>query len=157
MARWRSSATTALSTPPDSAQITRSLPTRSRMRAVASSMNAPMRKLKVTPHSSRNASYSSRPRGVWATSAWNWMAYKRFSGLATAQNGELSLRPMTRNPRGGADTLSPWLIHTSRCSPGRISPKGPTGSITSTRACPYSRWAVRSMAPPSSLAISWRP
>ena len=63
--------------------------------AVASSMNAPMRKEKVTPHSSRNASYSSRPRGVCATSGSNWIAYSRFAGSPTAQYGEFSLRPIT--------------------------------------------------------------
>src|SRR5438034_872771 len=56
---------------------------------------------------------------------------------------------MVRKPFGGAETLSPWDIQTSRCSPGCMSRNGPIGSMTSTRAGPYSRCALRSIWPPS--------
>src|SRR5207237_188260 len=76
-----------------------------------------------------------------------------FHTIARSDNSpycELSLLAMVWKPRGGEETLSPWLIHTSRCSPLRRSRNGPAGSRTSTRAWPYSRCAVRSMAPPRS-------
>lgn len=58
---------------------------------------------------------------------------------------------------GSASTRSPWLIQTWTLSPGVNSAKGPRRASTSTSALPNSRWALRSILPPSSLAVSWRP
>ena len=76
---------------------------------------------------------------------------------AAAAKGELPLRPMASKPGGSASTRSPWLIHTFTRSPTLNSEKGPRAASTSTSAWPYSRWALRSSLPPSSLESNCRP
>ena len=74
-ARWTSSAATAESTPPDSAQITRSSPTWARIRSTCSSMNWCAVQVGGTWHaSSTNCPSISVPRGVCSTSGWNCTA-----------------------------------------------------------------------------------
>ncbi len=69
MARCTSAAATAESTPPDSPQITRDVPTVRRTFAISSSMNAPGVHDGSAPHTSnRKFSITSLPRGVCATS-----------------------------------------------------------------------------------------
>ena len=81
-ARWTSAAATAESTPPDSAQITSpSEPvaaawrsTRSRMPATVVSMKLAAVQVGSMPAiPTTKLRSTSRPRGVWTTSGWNWM------------------------------------------------------------------------------------
>ena len=75
MARWMIEAATVESTPPDSPQTTRPLPTCALMRAVASSMNEAMVQSPVQPQTSKAKFRSSSvPRSVCATSGWNSIA-----------------------------------------------------------------------------------
>ena len=123
-ARWTSAAATALSTPPDSAQMTlpsepvsRACPsTRSRISATVVSMKfadvqagamcaMPVTKLRRT----------SLPRGVWATSGWNWMPYRLRSGASRPAYGVESVCAVDVKPSGIRVIESPWLIHTG-CS-----------------------------------------
>ena len=159
MARCSRSAATELSTPPDRPQMTRpSAPTCLRMLSTASSMKPFIVHDPETLQSlKRKARSMALPCGVWTTSGWNWKPYQGCVAWAAAAKGELPLRPMASKPGGSASTRSPWLIHTCTWSPGRNSAKGPRAERTSTAALPNSRWALRSMRPPSSLARSWSP
>ena len=53
------------------------------------------------------------PWRVWVTSGWNCTPKNCFSSFAIAANGQVSVLATATNPSGMADTLSPWLIHTS--------------------------------------------
>ena len=72
IASWISTAATALSTPPDSPQITLPLPTCSRMSAILASRKAPIVQSPAQPHTWRTKLASSLPpSGVCTTSGWN--------------------------------------------------------------------------------------
>ena len=87
-ARWTSSAATAESTPPDSAQITRSSPTWARIRSTCSSMNWCAVQVGGAWHaSSTNCPSISVPRGVCSTSGWNCTAYRPRSRSSIAAIG----------------------------------------------------------------------
>ena len=74
MARWIRTATTEESTPPESAQSTRWLPTVSRIASTVVSMKPAMDHVRATPQMSRKLSKILLPWGVWTTSGWNWTA-----------------------------------------------------------------------------------
>ena len=98
---------------------------------------------------------TSRPCGVWTTSGWNWIPYRFRSGAASPANGDESVWAVERKPSGRRVIESPWLIQTgwSRSRPVNR----PSSSVIVTVAGPYSRLAVATTSPPSSLAISWAP
>ena len=72
IASWISTAATAESTPPESPQITRPLPTWSRMRAIASSLNCAIVQSPGRPATLwTKFARSLAPSGVCTTSGWN--------------------------------------------------------------------------------------
>ncbi len=72
IARCTSSAATAESTPPDSAQITRPFgPTCSRTRSVASSTKDRAFQSRRQPQASRKLTRTFVPSSEWTTSGWN--------------------------------------------------------------------------------------
>ena len=98
---------------------------------------------------------TSRPRGVCATSGWNWMPYRFRAWSTRPAYGVESVWAVAWKPSGRAVIESPWLIQTG-CVRSR-----PTNSPSSvpivTVAGPYSRFGVGWTWPPSSLAMSWAP
>ena len=98
---------------------------------------------------------TSRPRGVWATSGWNWMPYRPRSGSTSPANGVESVWAVGWKPSGSRVIESPWLIQTgwSRSSPA----DRPSSTVNVTVAGPYSRFVAGRTSPPSSWAISWAP
>ncbi len=97
----------------------------------------------------------SLPRGVWATSGWNWMPYSPRSVSASPAKAVESLWAVGTKPSGGRTIESPWLIQTG-CS--RSMPrKRPSSDVIWTDAGPYSRLALGTTSPPSSWAISCSP
>ena len=72
IARWIRSAATELSTPPESPQMTRPLPTVWRMVSSASAAKPFIVQLPLSLQLSKRKERSiSLPRGVWTTSGWN--------------------------------------------------------------------------------------
>src|SRR5436305_339907 len=72
IASWISTAATALSTPPDRPQITRPLPTCSRISAIFASLKLAMVQSPAQPHTWRTKLASNLPpSGVCTTSGWN--------------------------------------------------------------------------------------
>src|SRR5881397_1636814 len=76
----------------------------------------------------RNLFNTSIPRGVWATSGWNWTAYRPRAGSSMAATGVDWVRAVTANPAGASVTVSEWLIHTdpswgrsARSTPGDVT------------------------------------
>ena len=75
MARDSKAATTLESTPPESARMTRSSPTFSRISAIFCSAMLAMDQLGSRPQMSKRKLRSSwLPKGVWRTSGWNCVA-----------------------------------------------------------------------------------
>ena len=74
IARWTSAATTDESTPPDSAQSTRSSPTVFRIDATVVSTNDAIDHARRAPHASTKLRRIVIPWGVCATSGWNCTA-----------------------------------------------------------------------------------
>ena len=83
---------------------------------------------------------TSRPRGVWTTSGWNWMPYRLRDGSTRPANGVESVWAVERKPSGSRVIESPWLIQTgwSRSRPVNR----PSSAVIVTVAGPYSRFAV---------------
>ena len=157
MARWTSAAATEESTPPDSPQMTRASPTSSRPRATSlstkcsgvqsgSQPQAPKRKLAIT----------SPPRGVCATSGWNWTPNSGFVSCSIPAMGEFSLLAVTVHPGGGSSTWSPWLIQTGVVAPG-VNPRKSWPPSTRTSARPYSRRLAPTTRPPERCASNCIP
>ena len=74
-ASWISTAATALSTPPESPQITRPLPTWARILAISLDLKCAMLQSPAKPAMRRTKlPISCPPRGVCATSGWNCTA-----------------------------------------------------------------------------------
>ena len=98
---------------------------------------------------------TSRPRGVWATSGWNWIPYRFRVGSTSPANGVESVWAVGRKPSGRRAIESPWLIQTgwSRSSPAN----NPSSEVNVTVAGPYSRFVAGMTSPPSSWAIRWAP
>jgi hypothetical protein len=98
---------------------------------------------------------TSRPRGVWTTSGWNWMPYRLRDSSMRPANGDESVWAVAWNPGGRLVIESPWLIQTgwSRSRPL----KSPSSVVIVTVAGPYSRFEAGRTSPPSSWAISCAP
>ena len=114
IARWTSSAATAESTPPESAQMA--------WPALHLGPDLLHGHLGVRPHRPEpeqpHTPYAkfrstSAPRGVCTTSGWNCTAKNRRRGSSTAAKGHDGVEATGSNPGGRASTRSPWLIHTS--------------------------------------------
>src|ERR1044072_3274691 len=95
-ARWTSAAATAESTPPESAQSASPAEpvagawacTRSRISATVPSMKFAGVQVGLAPAIPRTKlRRTSRPRGVWTTSGWNWMPYRWRGGGGGAGEG----------------------------------------------------------------------
>ena len=163
-ARWTSAAATAESTPPDKAQMTSPsdpvsrawASTRSRMSATVVSMKLPAVQVGATSAMpSTKLRRTSRPRGVWTTSGWNWMPYSPRLGSASPAIGVESVWAVAWKPSGRREIESAWLIQTG-CS--RSMPVNSASSaVMLTLAGPYSRWSNGITSPPSSWAISCAP
>ena len=154
MAFAHSAATTEESTPPDNPRITRSPPTCARMAATASSMMESIVQLASRPQMpNRKLRKSSSPCGVWRTSGWNCVAYKRRSAHSIDATGHVAVEAVTAKPAGTSATASRWLIHTV-CSTG-VSPY--SADAPSSRrvkeAAPYSPASVWPTVPPSVTAM----
>ena len=163
-ARWTSAAATAESTPPDSAQMT--LPSEPVARACASTRS----RIALTVDSMKFAGVqlgaipampvtklrrTSRPRGVWTTSGWNWIPYRFRAGASRPAYGVESVCAVAWKPSGSRVIESPWLIQTG-CSRS-MPPNSPSSRVIWTVAGPYSRRVAGVTSPPSSSAISWAP
>ena len=73
MARWMSAAVTVESTPPESPQMTRRAPTRSRMRGTHASAKPRIVQFGCAPHTrSTKLRRISFPSTECVTSGWNW-------------------------------------------------------------------------------------
>ncbi len=156
MARCTSAAATEESTPPESAQITRPSPTRSRTRRIASSTKPAMVQLPAQPHMpSAKLRSSWSPPSVWTTSGWNWTPTSGRVRWATAAKGELAEVAITSKPGGSRSTRSPWLIQTWRSLPQPA--RSGCSCSTCRSARPYSRSSAFSTSPPSWWAISCWP
>jgi hypothetical protein len=151
-------AATAESTPPESAQRTRSEPTWARMRSTCSSITAAGVQAGGAPASvCRKFLRMSWPKRVWTTSGWNWTPQKPRSGSSKAATGVDSVEATTRAPGGGSLTESRWLIQTT-CSAVVPSSRPPSVATVARRSVlPYSAAPVRATVPPSSWAISCMP
>src|SRR5262249_13247732 len=129
MALWSNTATTEESTPPESAQRTRSPPTIFRMAATSLSMKDFIDQSPLAPQASRKFRSTVLPWAVCATSGWNWTPKSFRAGSAMAATGQFSVEPRATKPGGGFITVSPWLIHT-RMWPSR-------SGVTSRRSPPW--------------------
>ena len=157
MARETSVAATAESTPPERAQITSALPTSRRMRSIASSTN------ELISHDGAIAATWCKkfwmiavPASVWTTSGWNVTPKMRRSASPMAATAERSVCAYTRNPGGGAVTVSPCDIET-RERAGTPSRIGAPGTSTVSMAGPNSLWASGTSVPPSFFASNCMP
>ena len=156
IARWTSSAVTAESTPPESAQITRpSSPTAARIFATASSTNEAAFQSRLQPQMSRKLASTVRPCSVWFTSGWKRMPKRARSRFSIAATGLVLLEPVTLKPAGGWRIESPWLIHTRAGTSNPRSSGEP--SWRSNEAWPYSRRPAGFTSPPSTWLMSCMP
>ncbi len=107
-ARCTSAAATDESTPPDRPQITRASPTSARIRATSVSTKCSGVQSGSQPQTpNRKLPRISLPRGVWATSGWNWTPKSGLVSCSIAATGEFSLLAVTRHPGGASSTWSP--------------------------------------------------
>ncbi len=98
----------------------------------------------------------SPPRGVWATSGWNWTPNNGFSRCSKAAIGELSLDAVTViTGRGHIDVIS--VAHPDRGFLACSEPWKSLPPFTVTFARPYSRRMRRSTRPPESCASTCMP
>jgi hypothetical protein len=97
----------------------------------------------------------SVPRGVCATSGWNWTPKSPRTRSSIAATGVVSLAAVPVNPAGGRTTLSRWLIQ-AVCSEGR-SPKSRLSEPSRTGVLPNSPTPVFATSPPSAAAIACMP
>ncbi len=108
-----SAAATAESTPPDSAQSTRSVPTCARTASTCCSMIDTCVHSGAQPHTSmRKWSNTSPPRSVCTTSGWNCNPKSRRAGSCMAATGAAGDVAVATKPEGTSVMASPWLIHT---------------------------------------------
>ena len=124
------------------------------MAATASSMMESIVQLASRPQMPNRKFLSSwSPCGVWRTSGWNCVAYRRRSAHSIEATGHTSVEAVTANPAGTSDTASRWLIHTV-CSTG-VSPysEDAPSSRRVKGAAPYSPFSVWPTVPPSVTAI----
>jgi len=155
-ARWTRAAATDESTPPESPQITRLVPTCVRMRSTCSAITLPGVHVGAIPAPSRRkCSRASWPSTEWRTSGCHCMPKRRRSASSNAATGEPGEVASTVKPSGARCTESPWLIHTAWVAgePRRRVPSWPTVTVVE----PYSRMPVRPTSPPSARAIDWKP
>ncbi len=96
MARWTRAAATDESTPPDSPQTARPLPTWRRTAATASSTKPAIVQVGWQPQM-RNRKFDriSPPRGVCTTSGWNCTPQNATLGGLDGRGGQLGLVPTT--------------------------------------------------------------
>ena len=130
--------------------------TRSRMSATVVSMKLPAVQVGETPAiPTTKLRRTSRPRGVWTTSGWNWMPYRLREASTSPAYGVESVWAVAWKPSGRREIESPWLIQTG-CSRSMPANSG-SSAVMLTLAGPYSRWSNGMTSPPSSWAISWAP
>ena len=114
IASWISTAATAESTPPDSPQITRPLPTCARILSIASSLKARMVQspLAAGDLAHEVAQQRRAVRRVHHLGVEHHGRRTCASRPAIAAKGAFGETPTTWKPGGSSVTRSPWLIHT---------------------------------------------
>ena len=156
MARAPSAATTEESTPPESARITRSSPTCSRISAAMLSTRLSIVHVASRPQiSNRKFERICWPNSVCFTSGWNWVAYSLRSGHSMDATGHTGVEDVTVKPSGARLTASRWLIHTV-CSMG-VALNSALSWSRSMVAGPYSPISKCETSPPSVAAMIWWP
>ena len=99
---------------------------------------------------------TSRPRGVWTTSGWNWMPYRFRSGRRQAGVGRrVALGRRVEALGQSRDGVA--VAHPDRLVAVDAGEQAVVGGDRDTLAGPYSRCVVGRTSPPSSWAIIWAP
>ncbi len=144
-------AATAESTPPESAQITRSSPTCRRIFSISWPTKFSIVQSGLAWQMAKTKFRSSTvPCSLWCTSGWNWMPKRRCVASEHAAIGELPLWAMTFHPGARLSMRSPWLIQTVELSiSSAMSAKRSLASSIVILAAPYSRWLARATLPPA--------
>mmetsp|Transcript_5660 Transcript_5660/g.24022 ORF Transcript_5660/g.24022 Transcript_5660/m.24022 type:complete len:314 (-) Transcript_5660:349-1290(-) len=158
IARCTSVAATALSTPPESAQMTcASGPTFSFTIAICSSSTFCMDQPAVRPAmSNRKRLIVSNPRSLCVTSGWYCRPNSLRFGSSIATTAPASLLPTQLNPSGSFVASSPCDIHT--CCESVGSPLNRSESFTvCTGMRPYSAFSAASTEPPRRCTRSCMP
>ena len=114
IALWISAAATDESTPPDSPQITRLSPTRSRIRSASISANSLIRQLPSHPQISYTKfRRMSVPCGVCVTSGWNCTPVNALSAERTAAYAHVAVAAIGTSPAAFSPEIwSACDIHT---------------------------------------------
>ncbi len=157
MARCTSAVDTAESTPPESAEMTRALPTCARMRSICSEITLPAFQSGAMPATwCRKFSSARWPKSLCFTSGCHCTPYIFRSAEPNAATGVTAVLASTSKPSGAFCTASPWLIHTF-CVAGWPASSAPPSPTSVASVAPYSRSPVLPTSPPSARAITWKP